>query len=76
LCAKEAAAKATRLASSTTRLDFEITELDESSGTLLVTLGGSLAGARPEWMPDSLRVVSARRGDYAWAWTFLEGADL
>jgi phosphopantetheinyl transferase len=74
-CAKEAAAKATGLAAAAGPLDCEITDVDEASGMLLVKLGPTLTSAFPEPMIDSLRVVSARRGDYAWACTLSEGAD-
>ena len=38
-------------------------------------LGPAVIRAHPARMIDSVRVASARRGDYAWAWTLLEGAD-
>jgi acyl transferase domain-containing protein/phosphopantetheinyl transferase len=74
-CAKEAATKATGLAASAGPLDCEITRVDEASGILRVKLGPALIASRPELMVDSLCVVSARRGDCAWAWTLVEGAD-
>ena len=66
--AKEAAAKATGLAAAAGPLDCEITDVDEASGMLLVKLGPNLTRAFPEPMIDSLCVMSARRGDYAWAY--------
>jgi acyl transferase domain-containing protein/phosphopantetheinyl transferase len=74
-CAKEAAAKATGLAASAVALDCEIIRVDEASGVCRVQLGPALTADRPELMVDSLCVVTARRGAFAWAWTLLEGAD-
>jgi phosphopantetheinyl transferase (holo-ACP synthase) len=75
LCAKQATAKATGLAASAGPLDFEITQVDETSGTVRVKLGPALTAVLPPGMIHSVCVVSARRGDFAWAWTLLEGAD-
>ena len=74
-CAKEAAAKATGLAASAGPVDFEITQVDLASGVMRVKLGPALTAVLPRGMIDSVSVVSARRGDFAWAWTLLEGAD-
>jgi acyl transferase domain-containing protein/phosphopantetheinyl transferase (holo-ACP synthase) len=74
-CAKEAAAKATGVAARAGPLDCEITQVDLSSGVMRVKLGPALTEACPDLILDSLCVVTARRGDYAWAWTMVEGAD-
>jgi acyl transferase domain-containing protein/phosphopantetheinyl transferase len=74
-CAKEAAAKASGLGLSGNPEACEITEVDEGSGIMQVKLGPDLARALAGRGQDSLCVVSARRNDYAWAWTLVEGAD-
>ncbi len=74
-CAKEAAAKATGLGLPGNPAACEITEVDEASGAMQVKLGPALVTALARCGRDSLRVVSARRNDYAWAWTLVEGAD-
>jgi hypothetical protein len=63
------------MAASAGPLDCEITQVDETTGMMSVKLGPTLTAARPEPILDRLCVVSARRGDYAWAWTMVEGAD-
>jgi acyl transferase domain-containing protein/phosphopantetheinyl transferase (holo-ACP synthase) len=74
-CAKEAAAKVGGLAASDCPLDCEITQVDLATGVMRVKLGPALNAARPEPMVGPLCVVTARRGDYAWAWALIEGAD-
>jgi phosphopantetheinyl transferase (holo-ACP synthase) len=74
-CAKEAAGKATGLGLPGGPGGCEITEVDEASGVIKVKLGPALATALAGQCEVSLHVVSARRNDYAWAWTLVEGAD-
>jgi acyl transferase domain-containing protein/phosphopantetheinyl transferase (holo-ACP synthase) len=74
-CAKEAAVKATGGAGPASgSSSAEILDVDDASGVLRVGLAPELVGASRDHGADSLRVVSARRGDYAWAWVLGEGA--
>jgi phosphopantetheinyl transferase len=73
-CAKEAAAKATGLGLAGGPAGAEVVRADEATGVLHVNLGPDLLVACPSRMENPLRVVSARRGEYAWAWALGEGA--
>lgn len=68
-CAKEAAAKATGLALRAGPSSVEVVAADGRGG-MAVTLGSELAAACPD-VAGPLRVRTARRGDYAWAWTLV-----
>ena len=64
-------------ASSGEAVACEIVDVDEDYGRHRMSgsaqpLAAALAGRRCR---ESLRVVSARRGDYAWAWTLGEGVE-
>ena len=66
-CAKEAAAKATGLGFVDGPSGAEVVGFGES-GVLDVALRGGLADS----FPGPIRVVTGRRGDFAWAWTLGE----
>ncbi|MBX6314734.1 MAG: polyketide synthase dehydratase domain-containing protein, partial [Isosphaeraceae bacterium] len=72
-CAKEAAAKATGLGLVAGPASVEVVNLDPPTGTMAVALGPDLAAACPDLAGEPLRVSTALRGEYAWAWT-LKGA--
>ena len=76
-CAKEAAAKATGLAGSRpARSTARSSEVDEASGVMHVKLGPAAdRGARATGWSIPCASSPHRRGDYAWAWTLVEGAD-
>jgi len=67
--AKEAAAKATRLGLIAGPSSVEVVAADASGGMMRVALGPELASACPALAGRTLRVRTARRGDYAWSWT-------
>ena len=73
-CAKEAVAKATGLGfvDGPSGVEVVLDNFDESLG---VRLQGGLAEACPELADRVIRVVTARRGDFAWAWTLGEGVE-
>ncbi|WP_068416698.1 4'-phosphopantetheinyl transferase superfamily protein [Planctomyces sp. SH-PL62] len=68
--AKEAAAKATGMASSATPSSVAVVAAD-AAGAIEVRLGPSLSAACPDQGPGPFLVHAARRGDYVWAWTRL-----
>jgi acyl transferase domain-containing protein/phosphopantetheinyl transferase (holo-ACP synthase) len=73
-CAKEAAAKATDAGIAAGRSGAEIVDADGASGAMSVRLAPALFASCHEQFANPLRVVSARRGEYAWAWTVRQGA--
>jgi acyl transferase domain-containing protein/phosphopantetheinyl transferase len=73
-CAREAAAKAVGVGLSAGPKIAEVVSIDERSGEMHVRLSLELRTACSERMENHLRVFSARRGHYAWAWTLGEGA--
>ncbi len=70
-CAKEAAAKATGLGFVEGPSGVEVVAIGDG-GAVEVRLRGALAAARPGLAIGTVRVVTARRGDFAWAWTLGE----
>ena len=75
-CAKEAAAKAAGVGLAAGPTSAEVVGIDEESAEMQVRLPPELLAACPQRIESPLRVVSARRGNYAWAWTLGEGAEL
>ncbi len=75
-CAKEAAAKASGVGLAAGPTSAEVVWLTEDSGEMHVRLATELLAACSERIESPLRIVSARRGSYAWAWTLGEGAEL
>lgn len=71
-CAKEAAAKATGLGLISGPPSVEIVDIDPEAGGMRVALGTELAAACPDLAGEPLRVATAIRGEYAWAWTVKE----
>ena len=67
-CAKEATAKATGLGFVDGPGGAEVVSASEA-GELGVALRGGLAEACPGLAGGVIRVVTARRGDFLWAWT-------
>jgi phosphopantetheine--protein transferase-like protein len=74
-CAKEAAAKATGVGLASGPSGAEVIDVDPASGAMRVRLAPTLVTACPLPAGNPLRVVSARRADYAWAWTLGEGVE-
>ncbi|HKI19673.1 MAG TPA: 4'-phosphopantetheinyl transferase superfamily protein, partial [Isosphaeraceae bacterium] len=75
-CAKEAAAKASGAGLAAGAASAEVVWLAEESGEMHVRLSTELLAACSERIESPLRIVSARRGNYAWAWTLGEGAEV
>jgi acyl transferase domain-containing protein/phosphopantetheinyl transferase (holo-ACP synthase) len=73
-CAKEAAAKSAGTGLHLGAASAEIGLADLESGVLQVKLAPPLAAECPDSFVNPIRVITARRGDYAWAWTLGEGA--
>ncbi len=73
-CAKEAAAKSTGLGFVDGPSGSEVVRVGPD-GRCGVRLGGQPAGGRPDPAEALVRVVTARRGDHAWAWTLGGGMD-
>ena len=73
-CAKEAMAKATGLGFVDGPSGAEVFEA-AVDGSLGLRLRGGLAEACPGLTGGLIRVVTARRGDFAWAWTLGEGME-
>jgi len=71
-CAKEAAAKATGLGFVDGPSGAEVVAAGPD-GVLGVRLRAGLAAACPALAGGPIRVMTARRGDFAWAWTLGEG---
>ncbi len=74
-CAKEAAAKATGIGLAGGPSGAEVIRVDENTGIVDLRLSPQLAAADFVRMENPLRVVTARRAEYAWAWTLQEGAN-
>ncbi len=74
-CAKEAAAKASGVGLAAGPASAEVVSLALESGEMHVRLATELLAACSERIESPLRIVSARRGNYAWAWTLGEGAE-
>jgi acyl transferase domain-containing protein/phosphopantetheinyl transferase len=72
-CAKEAAAKATGTGLGGNPQNFEVVGADEASGELHVRLAPDLLASSAGRVRSPLRVISARRNDYVWAFTLGEG---
>jgi len=71
-CAKEAAAKATGLGLADGPGGGQVVGLGPGAGDLLVGLGPGADAAIPGPRGEPVRVTSARRGEYVWAWTLGE----
>lgn len=67
-CGKEAAAKASGYGLVGGPSGVEVVEVDLEDGSMIVQLGRELAEACG-WGDAPIRVESARRGEYVWAWT-------
>src|SRR5262249_12669620 len=74
-CAKEAGAQATGLGLVGGPASVTAVAADAASGVVSVALGHELAAACPDLAGRPVRAVTARRGDYAWAWTLGERSD-
>jgi acyl transferase domain-containing protein/phosphopantetheinyl transferase len=68
-CAKEAVAKATGIGMIAGSASVEVVAVEPGQGECAMVLGPELASHCPAWSGRSIRVVTARRDDYAWAWT-------
>jgi acyl transferase domain-containing protein/phosphopantetheinyl transferase (holo-ACP synthase) len=73
--AKEAAAKAGGAGSADGPSRAKIVEFNGDSGVMLVELAPDAGGVPAKDGVDRFRVVSGRRGGFAWAWTLGEGAE-
>jgi acyl transferase domain-containing protein/phosphopantetheinyl transferase (holo-ACP synthase) len=73
-CAREAVGKATGLGLIHGPASLAIIIADRSTGAVAVQLREALASACPELAGEPVRCVTARRGEYAWAWTIGERA--
>ncbi len=73
-CAKEAAAKAAGTGFLPGAKSAQVVEVDFASGVIQVRLAPPFTATHPDSLVNPIRVVSARRADYAWAWTLGEGA--
>jgi phosphopantetheinyl transferase len=74
-CAKEALAKATGLGFIEGPSSVEIISV-VANGLIGARLRGLLAERCPDLQSRTLRVMTARRDDFAWAWTLAEGMEL
>jgi malonyl CoA-acyl carrier protein transacylase/phosphopantetheinyl transferase (holo-ACP synthase) len=72
-CAKEAVAKASGRGMAGGPSGSAVVAADLISGVVAMEPGPELRAACPEWSGRTIRVVTARRGDYAWAWTVGDG---
>ena len=70
--AKEAVAKATGLGLIAGPASVAVVAADAETGELAVALGPELRAESPGWDSRLIRVVTARQGEYAWAWTLGE----
>jgi len=73
-CAKEAAAKAAGTGFNLGAKSAQVVEVDVASGVMHVKLTPPFAAENLDSLVNPIRVVSARRAGYAWAWTLGEGA--
>jgi phosphopantetheinyl transferase (holo-ACP synthase) len=71
-CAKQAAAKAMSARSNMTA-NSEVVALDQDTGVIHVRFVTDQGTAPLNQVTNHLRVLSARHGGYAWAWTLGEG---
>jgi acyl transferase domain-containing protein len=74
-CAKQAVAKAAGLCPASASAATEVVQADPDSGVMLVRLISVSVAACPDRHGRLVRVISARRGEYAWAWTVGAGVD-
>jgi len=74
-CAKEAAARAADVEPAADPAVAEVVKFEEDSGMMCVRLGSAAVAASSDHIVNLLRVVSARRDGYAWAWTLGAGAE-
>ncbi len=73
-CAKQAAAKASAWGSASDPARVQVVKADEDTGVIHVLLDQDLVTPRPNASCDhTVSVISARRGDRAWAWTIGKG---
>ncbi|MBV8267909.1 MAG: acyltransferase domain-containing protein [Planctomycetaceae bacterium] len=75
-CAREAVAKATGLGMLAGPLSAAIVGVDPRTGEIAVVPGPELLAVAPDWENIPVRAVTARRGDFVWAWTLGEGSRL
>jgi acyl transferase domain-containing protein/phosphopantetheinyl transferase len=73
-CAKEAAAKAAGTGLHLGTQSAQVVKADLDSGMMHVQLAPPLVSDHSDSFVSPIRVVTARRADYAWAWTLGEGA--
>jgi phosphopantetheinyl transferase (holo-ACP synthase) len=71
-CAKEAVAKATGLGLVAGPASVAIVRADITTGEVAVMLGPDLGAHCPDLDGHPIRAVTARRGEYVWAWTLCE----
>jgi phosphopantetheinyl transferase (holo-ACP synthase) len=71
-CAKEAVAKATGLGLVAGPASAAIVRADGTTGEVAVALGPELSVHCPDLQGHPIRTITARRGDYVWAWTLFE----
>src|SRR5262249_10990341 len=76
-CAREAAAKAAGIALAGGPAAVEVVPADESTGVGHGRFASDLRAAGPRQIEykNPLKVVSARHGEYAWAWTLGQGVE-
>jgi phosphopantetheinyl transferase len=74
-CAKEAVAKATGLGLVVGPTSVAIVGADRSTGEVTLTLGPELSAHCPDLAGNRIRAVTARHGEYVWAWTLCERID-
>jgi acyl transferase domain-containing protein/phosphopantetheinyl transferase (holo-ACP synthase) len=70
-CAKEAVGKATGHGLVPAPTSVEVTNVDLTTGEVQARLSQHLSAACPDCDTSNVRVFTARRGDYVWAWTVL-----
>jgi acyl transferase domain-containing protein/phosphopantetheinyl transferase len=75
-CAKEAAAKAAGIGLTSGPGGSEVVRVAEDSGEMDVRLSAELLAQCAEPINNPVRVFSALRAKYAWAWTLAEAAEL
>jgi hypothetical protein len=74
-CARQAAARAAGMGQDAGSSSAEVVHVDEDTGVLQVRIAPALPAAYPDRLVNPLRVISARRGEHAWAGTLAEGAE-
>jgi acyl transferase domain-containing protein/phosphopantetheinyl transferase len=75
-CARQAVAKATGEAAALDPTSVEIVSFDPDSGTVAVRLGSTLVPSCPDLAHRPISADTSLRGEFAWAWTLLEGPAL